>query len=129
MNKEFEKFTLDELMKEVYRRSVYNAEESQKALDETMSEKIDLDKEIERLNNIIDELDNKINRLELSELKYLDQIYTQDLKIIKLNNKILSIEDYLNRYYDVESENFILYDKDIYSEIMEKLKEDEYESN
>lgn len=85
---------------------------------------INLQDKNERCNNIIDELDNKINKLELSELKYLDKIYTQDLKIIKLNNKVSSIKDYLYSYYDVESENFILNDEDIYSELMEKLKED-----
>lgn len=79
---------------------------------------------IEELNKINTELNNKINKLELSELKYLDQIYTKELKIKKLNDKIISIKDYLYSYYDVESENFILNDEDIYSELMEKLKED-----
>ena len=50
-------YTLDELMKEVYRRSLYNEEQSQKALDEVISENIDLKNENQRLNNIIDELE------------------------------------------------------------------------
>lgn len=90
MDKELEKFTLDELMKEVYRRSIYNAEESQKALDETMSEKIDLEKEIEKLNNIINEVKKWVDN-------HTILVYTKDAP-----RELVGTHELLHILYDEE---------------------------